>query len=61
MPDALGRQLKPDGRLVGMFGRSHGAKGTIFRLAEGRLVGRDIFDAAAPPLPGFAAPPAFVF
>lgn len=61
VPDALGRQLKPDGRLVCMFGRSPGAKGTIFRLAEGRLVGRAIFDAAAPLLPGFTAAPAFVF
>ncbi len=61
VPDALGRQLKPDGRLVCMFGRSPGAKGMIFRLAEGRLVGRAIFDAAAPLLPGFTAPPAFVF
>jgi hypothetical protein len=33
----------------------------IFRPIEGHLVGRPIFDAAAPPLPGFAAPPAFVF
>jgi hypothetical protein len=33
----------------------------IYRLSEGRLVGRPIFDAAAPPLPGFTAPPAFVF
>jgi hypothetical protein len=33
----------------------------LFRLAEGRLVGRWIFDAAAPVLPGFVAPPAFVF
>jgi protein-L-isoaspartate(D-aspartate) O-methyltransferase len=61
VPDALGRQLKPDGRLVCMFGRSPGAKGMIFRLAEGRLVGRAIFDAATPLLPGFTAAPAFVF
>jgi protein-L-isoaspartate(D-aspartate) O-methyltransferase len=61
VPDALGRQLKPDGRLVCMFGRSPGAKGTVFRLAEGRLVGRAVFDAAAPPLPGFNVAPAFVF
>lgn len=61
VPDALGRQLKPDGRLICMFGRSPGAKGMIFRLAEGRLAGRAIFDAGAPLLPGFTAPPAFVF
>jgi protein-L-isoaspartate(D-aspartate) O-methyltransferase len=61
VPDALGRQLKPGGRLVCMFGRSPIAKGTIFRLAEGRLLGRAIFDAAAPLLSGFTAQPAFVF
>lgn len=60
-PETLGRQLKPDGRLVCMFGRGPVAKGTIFRLAEGRLVGRSTFDAGAPLLPGFAAPQAFVF
>jgi hypothetical protein len=33
----------------------------IFRRIEDRLVGRPIFDAGACLLPGFAAPPAFVF
>jgi protein-L-isoaspartate(D-aspartate) O-methyltransferase len=61
VPETLGRQLKPDGRLVCMFGRGPVSQGTIFRLAEGRLVGRSIFDAGAPLLPGFIAPPAFVF
>jgi protein-L-isoaspartate(D-aspartate) O-methyltransferase len=60
-PEALGRQLKPSGRLAGIFGRGPAGKGTIYRLVEGRLVGRPLFDAAAPLLPGFAAPPAFVF
>jgi protein-L-isoaspartate(D-aspartate) O-methyltransferase len=60
-PEALGMQLKPDGCLAGIFGRPPGAKAMLFRLAEGRLVGRWIFDAAAPVLPGFVAPPAFVF
>ncbi len=60
-PDALGRQLKPNGRLAAIFGRSPAAKAMIYRPIEGHLVGRPIFDAAAPPLPGFAAPPAFVF
>ena len=60
-PETLGRQFKPDGRLVCMFGRGPVTNGTIFRLAEGRLVGRSIFDAGAPLLPGFTAPPAFVF
>jgi protein-L-isoaspartate(D-aspartate) O-methyltransferase len=61
VPETLGRQLKPDGRLVGIYGRAPVGKGMIYHLIEGRLVGRPIFDAAASALPGFAAPPAFVF
>jgi protein-L-isoaspartate(D-aspartate) O-methyltransferase len=60
-PELLGKQLKPNGRLVGIFGRSPNGKATIFRMVEGRLVGRPVFDAAEPLLPGFVAPPAFVF
>jgi protein-L-isoaspartate(D-aspartate) O-methyltransferase len=60
-PDTLGRQLSPAGRLAAVFGRSPAAKAMIYRQIEGELVGRPIFDAAAPLLPGFAAPPAFVF
>jgi protein-L-isoaspartate(D-aspartate) O-methyltransferase len=60
-PEALGRQLKPSGRLAAVFGRGPAAKAMIYRSIEGHLVGRPIFDAAAPLLPGFAAPPAFVF
>jgi protein-L-isoaspartate(D-aspartate) O-methyltransferase len=61
VPDVLGRQLKPGGRLACVFGHTPATKATLFRLAEGRLVGRPIFDAAAVPLPGFRAAPAFVF
>jgi len=61
VPEALGRQLKPDGRLVGVFGRSPAGKGMIYHVIEGQLVGRPVFDAAARVLPGFVAPPAFVF
>ena len=61
VPEALGRQLKPDGRLACIFGRAPAAKATLFRLAEGRLVGRPIFDAAAVTLPGFRAALTFVF
>jgi protein-L-isoaspartate(D-aspartate) O-methyltransferase len=60
-PAVLGRQLKPSGRLACIFGRPPAAKAMLFRLAEDRLLGRPIFDAAATVLPGFAAPPAFVF
>lgn len=61
VPVGLGRQLKPDGRLACIFGRPPAAKATLFRLAEGQLVGRPIFDAAALTLPGFRAAPTFVF
>jgi len=61
VPEALGRQLKPNGRLACIFGRAPTGKAMIYRLVEGHLSGRPIFDAAAPVLPGFVAPPAFVF
>jgi len=60
-PEMLGRQLKPEGRLVGVHGRFPGTKAMIYHVIEGRLVGRPIFDAAARLLPGFAAPPQFAF
>ncbi len=61
VPEALGRQLKPDGRVVGVCGRPPASKAMIHHVIEGQLVGRPIFDAAARVLPGFVAPPAFVF
>jgi protein-L-isoaspartate(D-aspartate) O-methyltransferase len=61
VPEALSRQLKADGRLVGVGGRPPATKGTIYHVIEGQSVGRPIFEAAARLLPGFAAPSAFVF
>jgi protein-L-isoaspartate(D-aspartate) O-methyltransferase len=61
VPDKLGAQLKPGGRLACIFGRAPPARAMIYRPAEGHLVGRPVFDAAAPVLPGFVAAPAFVF
>jgi protein-L-isoaspartate(D-aspartate) O-methyltransferase len=61
VPETLGRQLKPNGRLACIFGRGPTGKAMIYRQIEGHLVGRPVFDAAAPVLPGFVAPPAFVF
>jgi protein-L-isoaspartate(D-aspartate) O-methyltransferase len=61
VPEAFAPQLKPNGRLVCIFGRAAAGKAMVYRLSEGRLAGRPIFDAAAPLLPGFAAVPAFVF
>lgn len=61
VPDALAAQLKPEGRLVVVHGRGRSARGTIFRATQNGLSGFPMFDAAAPLLPGFAQPSAFVF
>jgi protein-L-isoaspartate(D-aspartate) O-methyltransferase len=60
-PDALGPQLKPHGCVVGVYSPTAASKATIFHFIEGRMVGRPVFDAAARVLPGFSAPPQFVF
>jgi protein-L-isoaspartate(D-aspartate) O-methyltransferase len=60
-PASLLDQLKDGGRLTCVLGRGAGAKAMLYRRIEGELSGRAIFDAAAPPLPGFSRPPAFVF
>jgi protein-L-isoaspartate(D-aspartate) O-methyltransferase len=61
VPEALGAQLKPNGRIAGIFGRGPLGKAMIYRMIEGRPLGRPVFDAAAPVLPGFVAPEVFVF
>jgi protein-L-isoaspartate(D-aspartate) O-methyltransferase len=60
-PDALCRELKDGGRLVAVVGRSPTSRAMLYRSVAGDISGWPIFDAAAPLLPGFAAPPAFVF
>jgi protein-L-isoaspartate(D-aspartate) O-methyltransferase len=57
--EALGRELKPNGKLACIFGRGPTGKAMIDRRIEEHLVGRPVFDAAAPVPPGFVAPPAF--
>jgi protein-L-isoaspartate(D-aspartate) O-methyltransferase len=61
VPESLGAQLKPNGRLACIFRRGPAGKAMLYRPVEGRLVGRPIFDAAAAVLPGFVAPKTFVF
>jgi len=61
VPEALLRQLKDGGRLVGVVGRPPASKAMLFRCSGADASGRLIFDATAPALPGFAEPPAFVF
>jgi protein-L-isoaspartate(D-aspartate) O-methyltransferase len=61
VPKTLFGQLKAGGRLVGVVGRSPASKAMLYRSIGADVSGRPIFDAAAPLLPGFAQPPAFVF
>jgi|SRR5271169_546600 len=60
-PESYAGQLKPSGRLACIFAAGPAGKAMLYRPIEGRLVGRPIFDATAPVLPGFVAPEAFVF
>lgn len=61
VPEELGSQLKPDGRLVCVLGRTRPGKAMVYNVVEAGLSGRPVFDAAAPVVPGFVAPPAFAF
>jgi protein-L-isoaspartate(D-aspartate) O-methyltransferase len=60
-PQALCRQLRDGGQLVVVVGRTPTGRAMLYRAVAGGVSGWPIFDAAAPLLPGFAAPPAFVF
>jgi protein-L-isoaspartate(D-aspartate) O-methyltransferase len=61
VPTALLEQLADGGRLACILGRGPAGKATLYRRSDGDIGSRPIFDAAAPLLPGFAQPPAFVF
>jgi protein-L-isoaspartate(D-aspartate) O-methyltransferase len=61
IPHGLCKQLKDGGRLVGVFGDSRAGKAMLYLSDHGEVSGRPVFDAAAPLLPGFAEPRAFVF
>jgi protein-L-isoaspartate(D-aspartate) O-methyltransferase len=60
-PESYAGQLKPSGRLACIYKPGPAGKAMIYRLVESHLLGRPIFEASAPVLPGFAAPEAFVF
>src|SRR5262245_60493651 len=60
-PRALYGQLADGGRLLCIEGRDLAGRAMVYRSDRGQVSGRSAFDAAAPLLPGFARPPAFVF
>ncbi len=60
-PRSLFEQLKDQGRLVAVVGRPPAARAVLYRSVGGNVSGWPVFDAAAPILPGFAAPVEFVF
>lgn len=61
VPDSLLSQLKDGGRLVAVVGFGPMGKATLYRRTGGHATAQPVFDAAAPPLPGFIKPAAFVF
>ena len=61
VPDSLLSQLKEGGRLVAVVGSGPMGKATLYRRTGGHATGQPVFDAAAPLLPGFVKPAAFVF
>ena len=61
VPHALLAQLKNEGRLIALIGRSPMRRAMLYRSVAGEVSGWPAFDAAAPVLPGFAAPAEFVF
>ncbi|MBN8937839.1 MAG: protein-L-isoaspartate O-methyltransferase [Rhizobiales bacterium] len=61
VPEALFSQLKDGGRLVAVVGTGRAAKCLVHTRISSEISARPIFDAAIPPLPGFAAERGFVF
>jgi protein-L-isoaspartate(D-aspartate) O-methyltransferase len=61
LPAALGDQLLEGGRIVAVERRDGVGRAVIRRRNDGVTAGRVAFEAAVPLLPGFAAPPQFVF
>jgi protein-L-isoaspartate(D-aspartate) O-methyltransferase len=61
IPEALFRQLKPGGRLVGVFATTLPPRATIVTHSHDDFGHRALFDAVAPVLPGLERVPAFVF
>jgi protein-L-isoaspartate(D-aspartate) O-methyltransferase len=60
-PEALYGQLGEGGRLVGVFAIEQPARATMVTRSRGDIGHRDLFDAAAPVLPGLERRPVFIF
>jgi protein-L-isoaspartate(D-aspartate) O-methyltransferase len=61
VPKTLFGQLKEEGRLIAVMGRSAAGRVILYRCVGGNVSGWPVFDAAAALVPGFAEPPTFVF
>ena len=62
VPPALLNQLKDGGRLVTVVGHGGAGRAAVFTKVSGDSISeRFAFNAAIPALPGFSAPPRFVF
>ena len=61
IPEAIFEQLKPHGRLVAVHVQDGVGDAYVYRLVDGKVVGRPHFNASAPMLPGFQSVPAFEF
>jgi protein-L-isoaspartate(D-aspartate) O-methyltransferase len=61
VPRTLFAQLRDQGRLVAVIGRAPSCRAMIYRSIGGDVSAWPVFDASAQMLPGFSAPPQFVF
>ncbi len=61
VPEALLNQLAEGGRIGAVTRNGNSSRATIYTRVAGSVASRPVFDAAVPPLPGFAAPKTFVF
>lgn len=61
VPEALYRQLKVGGRLVGVFALSQPPRATLVTRSAADYGSRALFDATEPVLPGLERVPAFAF
>jgi len=61
VPPTLLDLLAEGGRLLAVVGQAPACRAMQYIRRSGRVVSRVLFDAAVPPLPGFAAPRGFKF